>query len=132
MRNNYLEVVGNLGNDPKIGQTKTDSDQVIISVAVSNFQQDKNTGEWLTKDPDWLDLFCYGRAAEKAKLLKKGERVRIIGQVKTWTSTNNQGQKINNLKLVAKSIEYATTIRTNLTNVTDDEILESFKEEVSF
>jgi single-strand DNA-binding protein len=81
-----LMIVGNLGKDPEIKQTKGGEDYARFSVCVSEKYGD-------TKTAHWFDCVAFRKTAELVgKYLKKGSKVFLEGnpELKQWESKDGK------------------------------------------
>lgn len=81
---NKVIIVGNLGADPEIRQTKSGKAVAQLSVATSESWKDKNTGERKEKS-EWhrVVVFNEGLCRVCEAYLKKGSKVYLEGQLQT-------------------------------------------------
>ncbi len=90
---NKVILVGNLGADPEIRQTKDGRPIANLSVATSDSWKDKNTGERREKT-EWhrVVIFNEGLTRIVEQFLKKGSKVYLEGQLQTrkWQDQNGQ------------------------------------------
>lgn len=88
---NKVMLIGNLGNDPDITYTKSDTAICTISVATSEQWKDKQTGQ-AQERTEWHRVKFFGRLAEIAgEYLTKGAKVYIEGKIRTEKYTDKQG-----------------------------------------
>lgn len=90
---NKVILVGNLGADPEIRQTKDGRPIANLSIATSETWKDRNTGERREKT-EWhrVVIFSEGLAKIAENYLKKGAKVYLEGQLQTrkWQDQNGQ------------------------------------------
>ena len=90
---NKVILVGNLGADPEIRQTKDGRPIANLSIATGESWKDKNTGERRAKT-EWhrVVIFSEGLAKIAEQYLRKGSKVYIEGQLQTrkWQDQNGQ------------------------------------------
>lgn len=90
---NKVILVGNLGADPEIRQTKDGRPIANLSIATGESWKDKNTGERREKT-EWhrVVIFSEGLAKIAEQYLRKGSKVYIEGQLQTrkWQDQNGQ------------------------------------------
>jgi len=90
---NKVILVGNLGADPEIRQTKDGKPIANLSIATSETWKDRNTGERREKT-EWhrVVIFSEGLAKIAENYLKKGAKVYLEGQLQTrkWQDKNGQ------------------------------------------
>lgn len=88
---NKVILVGNLGADPEIRQTKDGRPIANLSVATSESWKDRNTGERREKT-EWhrVVIFNEGLVRVVENYLKKGSKVYLEGQLQTrkWQDQN--------------------------------------------
>jgi len=90
---NKVILVGNLGADPEIRQTKDGRPIANLSIATGESWKDKNTGERREKT-EWhrVVIFSEGLAKIAEQYLRKGSKVYLEGQLQTrkWQDQNGQ------------------------------------------
>ncbi len=90
---NKVILVGNLGADPRVGNSQNGSKIVNLSVATSDSWKDKVSGERKERT-EWHRVVIFNsQLAEVAeKYLHKGSKVYIEGQLQTrkWEDSNGQ------------------------------------------
>ena len=90
---NKVILVGNLGRDPEIRQTKDGRPIANLSVATSENWKDKMSGERRERT-EWhrVVVFSEGLARIAEQYLKKGSKVYVEGQLQTrkWQDQNGQ------------------------------------------
>lgn len=88
---NKVILVGNLGADPEVRYTQSNTAIANLSIATSETWKDKQTGE-TREQTEWHRCVAYRRLAEIAgEYLKKGSKVYVEGRLQTrkWTDQNN-------------------------------------------
>ncbi|MEO0321309.1 MAG: single-stranded DNA-binding protein, partial [Pseudomonadota bacterium] len=90
---NKVILVGNLGADPEIRQTKDGRPIAQLSIATSENWKDRSTGERREKT-EWhrVVIFSEGLARIAEQYLRKGSKVYLEGQLQTrkWQDQNGQ------------------------------------------
>jgi single-strand DNA-binding protein len=76
---NEIKLKGYVGKDAESFATKNQSICVVFSVATKSGYKDKQTGEWVNHT-DWHRIVAFGKPAEFAKTLKKGDYVEVKGE----------------------------------------------------
>lgn len=76
---NEIKVKGYVGKDAESFATKNQSICVVFSVATKHGYKDKQTNEWVNHT-DWHRIVAFGKPAEFAKTLKKGDYVEVKGE----------------------------------------------------
>lgn len=80
---NKVILIGNLGNDPEIRYTPSNSAVANFSLATSESWRDKQTGD-LQERTEWHRVVCFNRLAEiVGEYLKRGSKVYIEGSLRT-------------------------------------------------
>lgn len=89
---NKVILVGNLGADPDVRQTKDGRPIVNLSIATSENWKDRSTGERREKT-EWhrVVIFSEGLARVAEQYLRKGSKVYIEGQLQTRKWTDQSG-----------------------------------------
>jgi len=90
---NKVILVGNLGADPEIRQTRDGKPIANMSIATSDSWKDKNTGERREKT-EWHRVVCFNEGLNRVieNYVKKGSKVYIEGALQTrkWQDQNGQ------------------------------------------
>lgn len=87
---NKVILIGNLGQDPKVHTTQSNSIVTQLSVATSRRvkQADGNYAD----ETEWHRVTCFGKLAEVARdYLAKGKQVYIEGRLRTRKFTDKDG-----------------------------------------
>lgn len=90
---NKVILIGNLGQDPEIRYTTSQTAVTTLSLATSESWRDKQSGE-MKEQTEWHRVVIFGKLAEiAAEYLRKGSQVYIEGQLRTrkWQD-NSTGQ----------------------------------------
>ncbi len=90
---NKVILIGNLGRDPEIRQTKDGKPIANLSVATSETWKDRNTGERREKT-EWhrVVIFNEGLSRIAEQYLRKGSKVYLEGQLQTRKWQDQSGQ----------------------------------------
>lgn len=100
---NKAQVMGRLGQDPVISDTKNGKRSASFSVATTEFSQNPQ-GEKL-QYTEWHRIALFGKLADiAAQYLKKGSMVYIEGRIKTQRYTDKQGIERWNTNIVADNL----------------------------
>lgn len=78
-------LLGNAGKDAKQSQTKTGTP--ITSFSLATHRNRKNGDEW-EQVPEWHSVICYGKVAESAARVTKGNLVFVEGRLQKNDSEN--------------------------------------------
>lgn len=99
---NQMIIIGNLGGDAEVKDTKNGNLLAKFSVAVN--KKSKEGKETTT----WVNVQAWGKLAEPCRNLKKGERVVVIGEYisNAYMSTAGEKKYFNSLNaaFIAKPI----------------------------
>lgn len=110
---NYVQIIGALGQDPELRYTTAGTAVCSFSVAWTPRRKNSQTGEWEDGDTSWFRCNVWRDQAENvAASLTKGMRVVVTGQVKARDWTDNDGNKRTSVEIdvdeVAPSLRWAT------------------------
>lgn len=99
---NQVFISGNLGQDPDIRYFESGTCKARFTVAIYA-GKDKNTGE--EKPPSWVTVDSWGKTAEIAAKLKKGDRAMVEGRLnqERWADKES-GQNRSALTVIANTI----------------------------
>ena len=106
---NSVQLIGNLGADPEIRETKGGKKMAKLSIATNETYRD-GSGKKVT-DTQWHNAVAFGKTAEIIeKYLAKGKEVAIEGKLTHNAYEDKDGQKryftqvvINDLVMLGKS-----------------------------
>ncbi len=102
---NRVQLIGNLGQDPELRYTQSQTPLTNISVATTEF---RNTPEGEKQSiTDWHRVVIWGRQAENCcKYLHKGSPVFIEGRLQTRSWEDQNGQKRYSTEVVASNVQF--------------------------
>ena len=87
---NVIHLIGHLGADPKVMQTKNDLQIVKLRIATSH---PKKVGDRWEKETDWHNVTIFGNRGNFFRdYARKGSLASITGRVSNTTSTSEDGQ----------------------------------------
>lgn len=104
---NKAQVIGNLGNDPKVtiinnGQSKVAS----FSVATTDRGYTTQSGVQVPEKTEWHNVVCFGKLADVVeRYLKKGSKVFIEGKMRTRSYDDRQGVKRSIMEIHVEELE---------------------------
>ena len=87
---NKVIIIGNLGRDPEIKYTQSNTAVANFNVATSESWKDKATGEWQEKT-EWHRVVAWAGLAEQSQKLVKGSQVYVEGSLETRKYTGKDG-----------------------------------------
>jgi len=101
---NKIILVGNLGKDPEVQQSKGGLTITKLSLAVN--ERKKQNGEWVDH-VEWVRVTAFGKLAETAeRFLEKGRQVYVEGRMQTTDYVNKAGVKTYSTEVVANEIVF--------------------------
>ncbi len=101
---NLFTVSGNIGGPVEI-RDAAGVEVARLSVAESVVRLRSETGQFEVTHTNWIPITAFGSLAKRAASgLKKGDRVTVIGSIKT-TSFEKDGENRKGFELIADSIE---------------------------
>lgn len=103
---NKAIILGNLGSDPEIRNTKDGRPIAQLSVATSETWKDKNTGERKEKS-EWhkVVIFSEGLCRVAENYLRKGSKVYLEGQIQTRKWTDQSGSDRYSTEIVLQGFD---------------------------
>ena len=98
---NKVILVGNIGNDPQVRTTSNGQKVINLSLATSDRWKDRQTGEQ-KEQTEWhrIVIFNQNLAEVAERMLQKGTKLYIEGQLKTRKWQNQQGQDVYTTEIV--------------------------------
>ena len=110
---NVVTLVGNLCRDNDLRYTSGENATAILrnTVAVQRKFKNKDTGEY---ESDFISIQAFGSNAEFInKYFNKGSKIGIVGEIRTGSYTNKDGQKVYTTDVVVEEQEFAESRRRN-------------------
>lgn len=101
---NKVILIGNLGQDPKVHTTQSNSIVTQLSVATSRRvkQADGNYAD----ETEWHRVTCFGKLAEVARdYLAKGKQVYIEGRLRTRKFTDKDGAEKYVTEIICETLK---------------------------
>ncbi|GAA5158889.1 single-stranded DNA-binding protein [Ornithinimicrobium tianjinense] len=92
-----MTIAGNLTRDPQLRFGRNSGRPfAVLSVAVNNRRQDKESGQWVTTGTTYFDVLCMREKGANALLtFKKGDPVIAHGKLRLQPWSNEQGSGVN-------------------------------------
>lgn len=101
---NKAMIIGNLGADPEVRYTQSNTALATFNVATTDKYRDSN-GD-MKENTEWHRIVCWGRLAELAQqYLRKGSPVYIEGSIQTRQWEDKDGQKRYTTEIKALSMQ---------------------------
>lgn len=108
---NQINVVGNMGDDPKLNTTNNGTKVCNFSVAVNDKVYEK--GEYVKKTL-WFKVTVWGQKAEAcARYLQKGAVVFVTGKLETDEWINRENVPQFGLKINASDVIFISGFKSN-------------------
>lgn len=102
---NRVFITGNLSRDPELRTTASGSAVLSFCVAVVDYVENKQTGEWEDR-PNWVDCTLFGSCAQAISgYLHKGSKVAIDGRLH-WSQWERNGEKRSKLEVIINDIQF--------------------------
>lgn len=99
---NKVQLIGNLGADPKILSTKDDN--LFITASLATNEAVKQNGEWTTR-VEWHQLVIFGALTKITEYLQKGSQVFIEGKLRTNQWKDKDGNNRQGVSIVVSNIQ---------------------------
>lgn len=92
---NRAQIIGNLGDDPKVRTINNDGAKVAsFNVATTERGYTLPNGTQVPERTEWHNVVCFGKLADVVdKYLKKGAKVYIEGKMRTRSYDDKNGIK---------------------------------------
>jgi single-strand DNA-binding protein len=98
-----IQVKGNVGSDPELKFSKSNTAFVTLSVAYT--PRSKQGEQWVDGETMWFRVIQFGTKAEATvDAIKKGDAVIVTGELKQSTYTDKEGKEKTTLEIVADQI----------------------------
>lgn len=100
---NHVQLIGNLGDDPKI--TVLESGKKVARFSLATNEYYKNEKGEKTQSTEWHRVVAWGRTAKIIeKYAGKGNEIGVVGKLKTRTCTTDDGNHGYITEVEAKEI----------------------------
>ena len=106
---NKITVKGFLGKDAESFSTRTQKTFVVLSVATKYGYKDQQTKEWVN-NTEWHRIVAFGKPADYAKGLKKGDYVEVEGELHSTQYEKEVGQGKNKVKVTFRDKEIRASL----------------------
>ncbi len=102
---NKVILVGNLGADPELRQTKSGSSVCNMRIVTNDWRRDNVTHERV-ETSEWHNIVLFKRLAEvAANYLKKGSQVYIEGKLRTRKWQDQEGNNRYSTEVIAEEMQ---------------------------
>jgi len=107
---NKAIIVGNLGSDPELRETRSGAAVCNLRIATNERRRDPE-GEW-GNHTEWHSVVAFGNTAEAiGKYLSKGKQVYIEGRLQTRKWTDKEGAERYKTEIVAEQVKFLNNPR---------------------
>jgi len=104
-QDNQVVIVGNLTRDPELRYTPNGAALVKLGVAVSRRIKDDATGQWRDAETSFFNVTAWRSLAENvAESLTQGNRVVVVGRLRTNSWETPEGDKRSVVEIEAEEI----------------------------
>jgi single-strand DNA-binding protein len=79
---NEIKLKGYVGKDAESFATKNQTQLVVFTLATKSGYKNKQSGEWVNHT-EWHRIAAFGKPADYAKGLKKGDYVEVTGELRS-------------------------------------------------
>ena len=103
---NKAMILGRVGRDPELKQTKSDTALTTFSVATTESYKDRQGNK--KEQTEWHKIVVWGRTAEIVhQYLHKGDLVFVEGKIQT-DSYEKDGEKRYQTQIIARDVKFLT------------------------
>lgn len=105
---NRVHLLGNLGQDPELRFTQSQTPVTSFSLATTEYRNSPDGNK--QSITDWHRIVVWGRQAENcSKFLAKGQPVFVEGKLQTRSWEDQNGQKRSTTEVVASNVQFLRT-----------------------
>jgi single-strand DNA-binding protein len=103
---NKVMLIGNLGADPEMIETKSGSNVCKLRLATTDRRKDKDTGDW-ADHTEWHNVVCFGKTANNVgKYCHKGKQIYVEGRMQTRKWQDKEGNNRYSTEVIGDSIRF--------------------------
>jgi single-strand DNA-binding protein len=121
---NNLKLRGYLGKDAENIATKQQRTFTVLSLATKSGYKDKQTGQWVNHT-EWHRIVAFGKPADYAKGLKKGDYVEVEGELRSTEYDAQVGDGKKKTAVKRRGWEVRASIVKKLAQTASDENLDA-------
>jgi single-strand DNA-binding protein len=101
---NKVILVGRLGSDPELRQTK--SGFAVVNVRLATNERKKDGDQWVDHT-EWHTVTMWGKLAENvSKFCSKGKQLYVEGRIQTRDFTDKNGVERKSTEIVADQVRF--------------------------
>lgn len=102
---NLMTLTGNLTADPELRFVQSGTPVANVTVAYTPRKKDSQTDEWVDGEPMFLRCSVWGGSAENvAESLSKGDRVIVVGSLRSHSWETDAGERRTSLEMAVDEI----------------------------
>lgn len=110
---NNASLIGRLTADPELRHTQSDIAITRFCIAVDRARQKQSEENQV----DFINIIAWRQTAEFiCKYFAKGQRIALTGKIRTGNYTDKDGNKHNTFEVVADSVEFCESKKSNKNN----------------
>jgi single-strand DNA-binding protein len=117
---NKVQLIGNLGSDPKSISGKDGN--LFVTVSLATNEAVKVNGEWQSK-VEWHSLIFFGVLTKVTEYLHKGSQIYAEGRLRNGQWTDKEGNNRQSVSIVVSNIQLLGQNKGS--DVTDNNLAES-------
>ncbi len=103
---NKVLLIGNLGADPEMIETKTGNSVCKLRLATTDRRKDKDTGDW-ADHTEWHNVVCFGKTANNVgKYCHKGKQIYVEGRMQTRKWQDKDGNNRYTTEVIGDNIRF--------------------------
>ena len=101
---NRVTVTGNLGDDPRTGESK--SGRAWASIRLACNRSWKDAGGQARTRTDWFPVVAFNGLAKSLSHLAKGDQIAVDGHLQSREYTDGEGKKRTVVEIVAEEVQF--------------------------
>lgn len=115
---NIVVLMGNLGSNPTLRETKSGQPVLNFSMCVDDFyyRTDDSGVKVKEKRSDWFPVVVFGQTAKSLhKYLQTGSKVAVEGSLRTRTWEDESGRQNKVFEIIAEKVSFVDKIKAQET-----------------
>lgn len=121
---NNVTLRGYIGKDAQSFATRHENTFVVLSLATKSGYKDKQKNEWVNHT-EWHRIVVFGKPADSAKTLKKGDYVQIEGELRSSEFDVEAGEGKKKITVKRRGWEIRASVVRKLVPPTQGESLDA-------
>ena len=103
---NKVILIGNLGQDPEVKETKTGTHVCKLRLATTDRRKDRDSGDW-SDHTEWHNVVCFGKTANNVgKYCQKGKQIYVEGRLQTRKWQDKDGRARYTTEVIGDNIRF--------------------------